>query len=124
VSEAKGPAFVYQQVAENAGELTATSVCLVGAFATASSSTRHNGAIRWAHTPRKGGSTVETDELLSDLRTSQTDLARFVEAVRRNSTPYVVVSTEAVRAWQRREPQAWEKVTGWLAANHVAVVAV
>jgi hypothetical protein len=34
------------------------------------------------------------------------------------------VSTEAVRAWQRREPQAWEKVTGWLAANHVAVVAV
>jgi hypothetical protein len=44
--------------------------------------------------------------------------------VRRNSTPYVVVSTEAVRAWQRREPLAWEKVTGWLAANHVAVVAV
>jgi hypothetical protein len=67
---------------------------------------------------------VETDELLSDLRTSQTDLARFVEAVMRNSTPYVVVSSEAVRAWQRREPQAWEKVTGWLAANHVAVVAV
>jgi hypothetical protein len=67
---------------------------------------------------------VETDELLSDLRTSETDLARFVEAVVRNSMPYIVVSTEAVRAWQRREPQAWEKVTGWLAANHVAVVAV
>jgi hypothetical protein len=67
---------------------------------------------------------VKTDELLSDLRTSQTDLARFVEAVVRNSTPYVVVSTEAVRGWQRREPQAWEKVTGWLALNHVTVVTV
>ena len=67
---------------------------------------------------------METDELLSDLRRSQTDLARFVEAVVHNSTPYVVVSSEAVRAWQRREPQAWAKVTGWLAAHHVAVVAV
>jgi hypothetical protein len=67
---------------------------------------------------------VETDELLSDLRTSQTDLARFVESVVRNGAPYVVVSSEAVRAWQRREPQAWAKVTGWLAAHDVAVVAL
>jgi uroporphyrinogen-III synthase len=36
----------------------------------------------------------------------------------------VVVSAEAVRAWQRREPQAWAKVSGWLAAHQVAVVAV
>ena len=67
---------------------------------------------------------METDELLSDLRASQTDLARFVESVVRNSAPYVVVSSEAVRAWQRREPQAWAKVTGWLAAHDVAVVAL
>ena len=66
---------------------------------------------------------METDELLSDLRTSQTDLARLVETVMRNRMPYVVPS-EAVRAWQQRDPQSWAKVSGWLAAHHVAVVAV
>jgi hypothetical protein len=67
---------------------------------------------------------MKTEELISELRTSQTDLARFVEAVVRNSMPYVVVPAAAVRAWQRREPQAWAKVSGWLAAQQVAVVAV
>ena len=52
---------------------------------------------------------MQAEELISELRSSQTDLARFVEAV---------------RAWQRREPQAWAKVAGWLEAHHVAVVAV
>ena len=59
---------------------------------------------------------MQTEELLTELRMSQTDLARFVEAVVRDSMPYVVVPVEAVRAWQRREPQAWAKVSGWLAA--------
>ena len=67
---------------------------------------------------------MKTDELLSELRTSQTDLARFVEAVVRDSMPYIVVPSAAVKAWQRREPQAWAKVAGWLEAHHVAVVAV
>jgi len=62
---------------------------------------------------------MQTEELLTELRTSQTDLARFVEAVVRDSMPYVVVPAEAVRAWQ-----AWAKVSGWLAAHQVAVVAV
>ena len=67
---------------------------------------------------------MQTEELLTELRTSQTDLARFMEAVVRDSMPYVVVPAEAVRAWQRREPQAWAKVSSWLAAHQVAVVAV
>ena len=67
---------------------------------------------------------MKAEELISELRSSQTDLARFVEAVIRDSMPYVVVPSEAVRAWQRREPQAWAKAAGWLEAHHVAVVAV
>ena len=67
---------------------------------------------------------MKTDELLTDLRTSQTDLVRFVEAVVRDSMPYVVIPSAAVKAWQRREPQAWAKVAGWLEAHQVAVVAV
>lgn len=67
---------------------------------------------------------MKTEELLTDLRTSQTDLARFVEAVVRDSMPYVVIPSAAVRAWQQREPQAWAKVAGWLEAHQVAVVAV
>jgi hypothetical protein len=67
---------------------------------------------------------MKRDELLSELRTSQTDLSRFVEAVVRDSMPYIVVPSAAVNAWQRREPQAWAKVAGWLEVHHVAVVAV
>lgn len=67
---------------------------------------------------------MKTEDLLTELQTSQTDLARFVEAVVRDSMPYVVVPSAAVRAWQRREPQAWAKVAGWLEAHQVAVVAV
>jgi hypothetical protein len=67
---------------------------------------------------------MKRDELLTELRTSRTDLSRFVEAVVRDSMPYVVVPSAAVKAWQRREPQAWAKVAAWLEAHHVAVVAV
>jgi hypothetical protein len=67
---------------------------------------------------------MKTDELLIDLRTSRTDLARFVEAIVRDSMPYVVIPSAAVKAWQRREPETWAKVAGWLEAHDVAVVAV
>jgi len=64
------------------------------------------------------------DELMNDLRSSQTDLVRLVEAVVRDRLPYVVVPIQAVRSWQRREPQQWAKVSGWLADHNVAVVQV
>ena len=67
---------------------------------------------------------MDTKELLTELRTSQTDLARFVEAVIRDRTPYIVVSSQTLSAWQRREPQTWEKVADWMAAHDVAVVTV
>jgi len=51
-------------------------------------------------------------------------LARFVEAAIRDPMPLVVVSSQALSAWQRREPQTWEKVADWMAAHDVAVVTV
>jgi hypothetical protein len=64
------------------------------------------------------------DELIDDLRRSQTDLARLIEAVVRGRLPYVVVPVQAVRSWERREPQHWAKVSGWLADQNVALVQV
>jgi hypothetical protein len=64
------------------------------------------------------------DELMNDLRASQTDLARLIEAVVRDRPPYVVVPIQAVRSWERREPQHWAKVSGWLADQNVALVQV
>lgn len=64
------------------------------------------------------------DELMNDLRSSQTDLVRLIEAVVRDRLPYVVVPVQAVRSWQRREPQHWARVSGWLADQNVAVVQV
>ena len=64
------------------------------------------------------------NELLNDLRNSQTDLARIVESVVRDRLPYVVVPVQAVRSWERREPDHWAKVAGWLADQKVALVQV
>ena len=64
------------------------------------------------------------DELMNDLRSSQTDLIRLIEAVVRDRLSYVVVPVQAVRSWQRREPQHWARVSGWLADQNVAVVQV
>lgn len=64
------------------------------------------------------------DELLSDLRGSQTDLARIVEAVVRDRLPYVVVPVQAVKSWELREPHHWAKVAEWLADQNVTLVQV
>jgi hypothetical protein len=45
---------------------------------------------------------IAADELLHDLRSSKTDLARVVEAVIRDRLPYVVVPIQAVTSWERR----------------------
>ena len=63
-------------------------------------------------------------ELLDDLRTSRSDLARIVEAVVRDRLPYVVVPIMAIRSWERREPQHWAKVARWLASQNVKLVEV
>ena len=67
---------------------------------------------------------IATNDLLNDLRTSRTDLARIVEAVRQDRPPYVVVSVQAVKSWERREPERWAKVIEWLLARKVSLVKV
>ena len=69
-------------------------------------------ALHWSEGTRHPRRT--TDELLAQLRGSQTDLGRFVEAMRRDQRPHLVVPTNAVRAWQEREPQTWAMVCEWL----------
>jgi hypothetical protein len=64
------------------------------------------------------------DDLLNDLRSSPTDLARIVEAVVRDRLPYVKIPVQTVRSWERRAPDDWAKVASWLAAQKVAVVQV
>ena len=49
---------------------------------------------------------------------------RFVKAMRRDQRPHLVVSTNAVRAWQEREPQNWAMVCDWLAERGKSVVQV
>jgi hypothetical protein len=67
---------------------------------------------------------MAADDLLTDLRTSKTDLTRLVKAVLRDRLPYVVVPIQAVASWERREPQHWAKVAEWLAAHNVGLVKV
>ena len=67
---------------------------------------------------------IDTDELLSDLQASNTDLSRLVAAVLRDRRPYVVVPVQAVMAWERREPEQWARVSEWLAAHNVSLVQI
>ena len=69
-------------------------------------------------------SMIAPDELLHDLRTSKTYLARIVQAVVRDKLPYVVIPAQAVKSWEQREPEHWAKVAGWLAAQKVSLVKV
>jgi len=73
---------------------------------------------------KKEDSMTVPHDLLDDLRSSPTDLARIVEAVVRDGLPYVMIPGQAVRSWERRAPDHWGKVAGWLAAQNVAVVKV
>jgi hypothetical protein len=71
-----------------------------------------------------GESAAIAADLLNDLQTSKTDLARLVEAVIRNKPPYVVVPIQAVVSWERRELDHWARVSDWLADSNVSLVKV
>jgi hypothetical protein len=66
---------------------------------------------------------MTAEDLLSELQSSRTDLARLVEAARARHTR-LVVPQRSVEAWQQREPETWTKVSGWLAAHGVSIVRV
>jgi len=73
---------------------------------------------------KKEDSMTIPDDLLNDLRSSPTDLARIVEAVVRDRRPYVKIPVQTVRSWERRAPDDWARVASWLAAQNVTVVQV
>jgi hypothetical protein len=66
---------------------------------------------------------MTTSDLLSDLGVDS-DLARLVQRVTHDRLPWVVVSSAAVAAWMRRDPDGWAKVTAWLAERGVALVRI
>jgi hypothetical protein len=67
---------------------------------------------------------MTTEELLAELRSSPTDLARVVEAAACSGLPYVLVAIAALKGWQERDPDAWRKVEAWLIARGQTVVEV
>ncbi|MGH7398810.1 MAG: hypothetical protein ACRELW_14840 [Candidatus Rokuibacteriota bacterium] len=67
---------------------------------------------------------MTAEALLIELRSSRTDLARLVEAVSRDHFTQLVVPQRSVDAWERREPEAWTKVSAWLAARGVSILRV
>lgn len=67
---------------------------------------------------------MDTEELTYDLMASRTDLRRFLEAARRTDLPYLVVAAEAVRAWERREPDLWARFSDWLSAQGKGIVEI
>ena len=66
---------------------------------------------------------MTSTDLLTDLGRSS-DLAQLVERVARDQLPWVVVSSAAVTAWMRRDPDGWAKVSAWLAERGVAIVRI
>src|SRR5262245_40811414 len=70
------------------------------------------------------GARMTSDEVLSRLQGSKTDLGRFVTAMLRNQQPHLIVPASAVRAWQRREPRSWEMVCDWLAEQGKTIVLI
>jgi hypothetical protein len=66
---------------------------------------------------------MTTADLLTDLGPNS-DLARLVQRVTHDQLPWVVVSSAAVTAWTRRDPEGWTKVSTWLAERGVALVRI
>ena len=67
------------------------------------------------------GLTLTTAELVTELRSSRTDLARIVEAVDRSKRSMLVVPAQSVRAWEQREPRSWARVREWLETNSITL---
>lgn len=65
---------------------------------------------------------ITTEELLTALRRSKTDLGRYIEAMIRDQLPHLVVPAKAVLAWQQRDPKTWAMVCDWIAAVGKSVV--
>jgi hypothetical protein len=67
---------------------------------------------------------MTTEELVTELQASPTDLARFVQAADRDKLPVMVVGAQSARAWEQREASSLERVRTWLAAHSITVVEI
>jgi hypothetical protein len=67
---------------------------------------------------------LSAEDLVIELRSSRTDLARLVEAAARDHLTRIIVPQRSVDAWERREPETWLKVSGWFAARGIKIVRV
>jgi len=67
-------------------------------------------------------SDAATQELLLQLRSTRTDLAKLVWRVHQRPLCVVAVSPEAIARWQIDAPGAWERVHEWLMARGVRVI--
>lgn len=65
---------------------------------------------------------MTTEELVTELQGSRTDLARFVRAAHRNKLPLIIVAAQTVKAWEQREPSSWARVRKWLEAHNIALL--
>jgi hypothetical protein len=63
-------------------------------------------------------------ELLADLRTVDLGLARLLQRVLDNETPFVVVSPVAIAGWRAKVPGAWIRVEGWLRDHQITIIEV
>ena len=67
---------------------------------------------------------MTAEDLVNELRTSRTDLARLVEAAARDQLTRMIVPQRSIEAWEQREPETWLKVSVWLTARGITIVRV
>src|SRR4030095_1762968 len=67
---------------------------------------------------------LSAEDLVNELRTSRTDLARLVVAAVRDQLTRIIVPQRSVDAWERREPETWLKVSNWLTRRGIEIVRV
>jgi hypothetical protein len=76
------------------------------------------------HPTGKDNQAMNVEALLEELRSSRTDLWRWVKIASESQAPSLAIPAQAIRAWEQREPQTWAKVAAWLAAHGKRVVEI
>jgi len=67
---------------------------------------------------------LRTEDLITKLHTSPTDLGKLVQLVLRRGCPVVGIPAAGIDRWMRVDPQSWGLVREWLAARGTTIVIV
>jgi hypothetical protein len=67
---------------------------------------------------------VIRDDFLARLRQDRPGLAVVVARAAQRNRRWVIVTDAAGAAWEQREPAAWARVQGWLAAECTRMIRV